>query len=109
MVSLVRRQPGLLAGTQEIASTRDLPRRFVARIPPQLVRGGFVTCSRGRQHGYALAAALGPITAREILGVPDGPDVLRRGMVHGTAATRPEASSTAWASLSWPSWTLRSR
>lgn len=72
MVALACHEPERPAGIEEIASVRDLPRSFVAKILQKLVRGGLVLSSRGRQRGYTLAAPPERITARDILEVTEG-------------------------------------
>ncbi len=75
---LAQKPPRTVMALGEIADTQGLPRVFLAKIFPKLVRHGLVKSFRGSVRGYALAKSPDEITVKEILEAIEGPDVSDR-------------------------------
>lgn len=57
----------------ELAADGRVPRAYLAKLVPQLVRAGLVASARGRGGGVALARPPKAITLAEVLRATDGP------------------------------------
>lgn len=57
----------------ELAADGSLPKPYLAKLVPQLVRAGLLASARGRGGGVSLARPPEAITLAEILRVTDGP------------------------------------
>jgi len=62
--------------TQEIATNRSVPKKFLERILIDLRNGGLVKSKRGKDGGYQLARPPVEITIGEIMRIIDGPIAL---------------------------------
>ncbi len=78
-LAILAQQPsGTVMALEEIAAAQQLPRVFLAKIFPKLVRHGLVKSFRGAVRGYTLTKAPEEITLREILEAVEGPDISQR-------------------------------
>ena len=84
MAVLARRPVGTIVSLAEIASERDLPQTFLAKIFQKLARAGVLNASRGRGSGYALASPASEISMRDILEAVEGPRLFQKCLLwHG--------------------------
>jgi Rrf2 family protein len=56
-----------------IATSENIPRKFLEAILTELVRAGIVQSVRGKYGGYRLARTPGDITFGEVIRITDGP------------------------------------
>lgn len=63
-----------LAGSAEIATSRELSRQLVAKILTILSRSGIVTGTPGPSGGYRLARPAGEITLLDVVRIFEDPD-----------------------------------
>lgn len=63
---------------RDIASAREVPQSFLAKIFQKLNRYGIVSSFRGAGRGYALARPPKQIKLKEILLAIEGPDLFER-------------------------------
>ncbi|MEW1830145.1 Rrf2 family transcriptional regulator [Streptomyces sp. NPDC088196] len=64
---------------ETIATTQDIPHKFLEGILGDLRRAGIVDSRRGGGGGYRLARAAGAITVADVIRAVDGPIVSVRG------------------------------
>ena len=64
---------------ETIATTQDIPHKFLEGILGDLRRAGIVGSRRGGGGGYRLARAAGAITVADVIRAVDGPIVSVRG------------------------------
>lgn len=74
LLALAAKPIGTVMLLRDIASSRNMPRSFLAKIFQKLSRSGIVVSSRGAVRGYALARAKTEITVKEILLAIEGTD-----------------------------------
>jgi Rrf2 family protein len=72
MVYLAQFPPGRLVPVLEIASTQQIPKKFLAAILSELRNAGFVNSKKGKGGGYVLARAASQISVGEMIRAIDG-------------------------------------
>jgi len=72
LVHLARLAPGQLAFVADIASTNDVPKKFLDGILGDLRKSGFVRSKTGKDGGYMLARAPEEIRIGHVVRVLDG-------------------------------------
>lgn len=73
LIHLSRLPTGELAVVGEIASTNNIPKKFLDAILVELRNAGFVQSRKGKEGGYRLAKPAAEIKAGHIIRVLDGP------------------------------------
>ncbi len=73
MAHLARFPPGRPVPVLEIASTQQIPKKFLDAILSELRNAGLVNSKMGKGGGYMLARAASQISVGEIIRVIDGP------------------------------------
>ena len=73
MVYLAQFPPGRPVPVVEIASTQQIPKKFLDAILSELRNAGFVNSKMGKGGGYMLARTASQISVGEIIRVIDGP------------------------------------
>ena len=73
MVHLAQFSPGRPVPVLEIASTQQIPKKFLDAILSELRNAGFVNSKMGKGGGYMLARTASQISVGEIIRVIDGP------------------------------------
>ncbi len=73
MVYLAQFPPGRPVPVVEIASTQQIPKKFLDAILSELRNAGFVNSKMGKGGGYTLARTAGQISVGEIIRAIDGP------------------------------------
>lgn len=76
LLYLARSEPGRSVQVGDIASTQQVPRKYLELILLDLKRAGFVTSRRGPGGGYTLAKAPAEISFAEVIRLMDGPIAL---------------------------------
>jgi Rrf2 family protein len=78
LLTLATKPPGTAMPLRDIASAREVPQSFLAKIFQKLTRHGIVRSFRGALRGYALARSPNRIKLKEILLAIEGPDLFER-------------------------------
>lgn len=73
MIHLSHFEPGYLVPVTEIATTQNIPKKFLDSILCELRNSGFVHSKMGKGGGYTLARAASEISVGAIIRVIDGP------------------------------------
>ncbi len=73
MVYLAQFPPGRPVPVVEIASTQQIPKKFLDAILSELRNAGFVNSKMGKGGGYTLARTASQISVGEIIRAIDGP------------------------------------
>ncbi len=73
LMHLAQLPPGQLAFVGQIASTNNIPKKFLDAILAELRNAGFVQSRKGRDGGYRLARAAEDIMIGHVVRVLDGP------------------------------------
>jgi Rrf2 family protein len=73
MVYLAQFPPGRLLPILEIASTQQIPKKFLAAILSELRNAGFLNSKKGKGGGYTLARMASQISVGEMIRAIDGP------------------------------------
>ncbi|MGA8173036.1 MAG: Rrf2 family transcriptional regulator [Methylocystis sp.] len=73
MVYLAQFPPGRLVPVLQVASTQQIPKKFLDAILSELRNAGFVNSKMGKGGGYTLARAAGEISVGEMIRAIDGP------------------------------------
>ncbi len=73
MVYLARFPPGRPVPVLEIASTQQIPKKFLDAILSELRNTGFVNSKMGKGGGYTLARTASQISVGEMIRALDGP------------------------------------
>ena len=73
LIHLARQSPDEYLSVQAIASSQDIPPKFLGQLLLTLKRGRFVQSRRGPRGGYRLARPASKITLAEIVRLFDGP------------------------------------
>lgn len=73
MVHLAQFSPGRPVPVLEIASTQQIPKKFLDAILSELRNAGFVNSKMGKGGGYMLARMASQISVGDIIRVIDGP------------------------------------
>jgi Rrf2 family protein len=73
MLHLAGREPGEPSLVSEIASSNDIPKKFLDTILGELRNAGFVNSKKGKGGGYTLARAASEIRVGHVIRVLDGP------------------------------------
>ncbi len=94
MVYLARFPPGRPVPVLEIASTQQIPKKFLDAILSELRNTGFVNSKMGKGGGYTLARTASQISVGEMIRAIDGP-----------LAPLPCASKTRYQSAATIAWT----
>lgn len=82
MIALARAE-GERRKVRQIASTMDIPARYLPQIVAPLVKAGLVQATAGPDGGYALARDAGDITLLEVIELSEGPLAGDRCMLAG--------------------------
>ena len=72
LIHLARQPRGTLVSVQAIASSQDIPPKFLEQILLTLKRARYVRSQRGQHGGYALARPARAISVAEIIRLLDG-------------------------------------
>jgi Rrf2 family protein len=98
LLALSGQPTGTLMLLRDIATARELPHSFLAKIFQKLARNGIVISSKGAVRGYALARASTEIKVREIITAVEGRDVLQRCILWGDRCPKDKrcALHTRW-------------
>ncbi len=73
LVYLASLQPGELAGVTDVATAKNIPKKFLDAILSELRDAGFVQSKKGKGGGYMLARAPTNIFIGHVVRVLDGP------------------------------------
>ena len=73
LVHLAQLPPGQLAFVGDVASTNNIPKKFLDAILGELRNAGFVQSRKGKGGGYRLARAADEIMVGHVVRVLDGP------------------------------------
>jgi len=73
MLHLAGREPGEPSLVSEIASSNDIPKKFLDTILGELRNAGFVNSKKGKGGGYTLARPANEIRIGHVVRVLDGP------------------------------------
>jgi len=73
LIHLARQSPDEVLSVQAIASSQDIPPKFLEQLLLTLKRARFVRSRRGPRGGYRLARPASKITLAEIVRLFDGP------------------------------------
>jgi Rrf2 family protein len=73
MVHLAGRPPGEPSLVSDIATTNDIPKKFLDTILGELRNAGFVNSKKGKGGGYTLARSAQDIRIGHVIRVLDGP------------------------------------
>lgn len=73
LLHLAQLQPGHLAFVADVASTNNIPKKFLDAILGELRNAGFVQSRKGKGGGYRLARAADEIMVGHVVRVLDGP------------------------------------
>jgi Rrf2 family protein len=78
MLELAAAAPEQVKG-ERIATTQEIPQKFLENILNDLRHGGLVTSQRGADGGYRLARPAAEITVADVIRVVEGPIASVRG------------------------------
>lgn len=73
LLHLAQLPPGQLAFVADVASTNNIPKKFLDAILGELRNAGFVQSRKGKSGGYRLARAPEEIMVGHVVRVLDGP------------------------------------
>ncbi|MEE9241223.1 MAG: Rrf2 family transcriptional regulator [bacterium] len=73
VVYLSRQDPNRLCTIGEIARAQQIPKAFLAKLMPMLIKGEVVTSFQGPKGGYRLARGAGEINFLEVIQAIEGP------------------------------------
>lgn len=73
LVMLARTEPGRAVRISDIATTENIPKKFLEQILLDLKRGGIVSSRRGQAGGYLLRRPAGEISFGAVMRILDGP------------------------------------
>ncbi|TKT75241.1 Rrf2 family transcriptional regulator [Aquamicrobium sp. LC103] len=73
LVHLAHLPPGQLAFVNDIATSNNIPKKFLDAILVELRNAGFVQSRKGKEGGYRLARPSEDITIGQVVRVLDGP------------------------------------
>ncbi|MGO9006061.1 MAG: RrF2 family transcriptional regulator [Beijerinckiaceae bacterium] len=73
MLHLAGREPGEPSLVSEIASSNNIPKKFLDTILGELRNAGFVNSKKGKGGGYTLARPANEIRVGHVIRVLDGP------------------------------------
>ena len=109
MVHLAQFSPGRPVPVLEIASTQQIPKKFLDAILSELRNAGFVNSKMGKGGGYMLARTASQISVGEIIRVIDGP----LAPLPCASKTVISAATIVWtrrnAPSDWSCWTRNAR
>jgi Rrf2 family protein len=72
-VELATAEPGKLVKAEAIATSQDIPRKFLDNILQGMRQAGIVESRRGPDGGHRLAAPAGKISVADVIRAIDGP------------------------------------
>ncbi len=78
LLALAAKPMGTVMILRDIAASRSVPQKFLAKIFHKLVRGGIVISSRGAVRGYSLARLPNEIRMKDVLLATEGQDLFER-------------------------------
>jgi Rrf2 family protein len=80
MAELAAAPPGVNTTAEQLASTQQIPPKFLESILSQLRSGGLVASQRGAEGGYQLARAADEISVADVIRELEGPIATVRGV-----------------------------